>query len=119
MRALPLTMAVAMLAMAGCASAPVSVDRDETVDFAKYRTFGWWPAPGSTESEKSGPTTLLGSRVRRDVARILTERGLAASDDPDLRIAHHLATREVRGVTVWDHGYRWRSRGRTYASVRS
>jgi len=116
MRLLPL---IPVLLLAACASSNVVVDRDEAADFASYRTFAWWPIPGSEEATKRGPTTLLDGRVRGEVERLLTARGLARSDDPDLRIAHHLATREVRDVTVWDHGYRWRRRGLAHASVRT
>ena len=48
------SIAVAMLMIVGC-SAPVHVEKDDTVDFSRYKTFAW--------VDKDGPGKKTGIKV--------------------------------------------------------
>ena len=76
-------LAVGFLA-AGCASGPdIRADYDKSVDFGKYRTYGFVaPAPGDTTQFKS----LAQQTMQTAAAREMESRGYTRSDNPDLAI---------------------------------
>jgi len=74
--------AVALLAV-GCASGPdVRADYDKTVDFGKYRTYGFVSQAGTDSEFKS----LSQQIMQRAASRELESRGYTRSDTPDLAI---------------------------------
>jgi hypothetical protein len=76
--------ALAAFALGGCASGPeVRADYDRSVDFGKYRTYGFvaQAGPGSQDF-KSLSTQMLQNAASREMAA----RGYQRSDNPDLVI---------------------------------
>lgn len=84
--------ALALVAVA-CATPspqPPASMRDPTVDFAKFKTFGWVSA--STAGSEPA-VTLLDQNIRAAIAAELNARGyLAATEKPDLLIAYETAS---------------------------
>jgi len=82
--------AIALLA-AACASSPpepVSM-RDSSVDFAKFKTFGWVTPGGATTGQ---PLGLLDQNLRAAISAELNARGyVAATEKPDLLITYEAA----------------------------
>ena len=83
--------AVALLA-ASCATPPAqpASSRDTSVDFGKFRTFGWLSPAGATSDQ---PVLLLDQNIRGAIAAELNKRGyVLATEKPDLLIAYETAS---------------------------
>ena len=78
------TLALAALALAGCASGPdIRADYDKSADFGKYRTYGFVAQAGTDSGDfKSLSTQLLQNAASRE----MEARGYRRADDPDLLI---------------------------------
>ena len=73
--------AVAPLWLSGCASGPdVRADYDKSVDFGKYRTYGFMSQAGNDAQFKS----LAMQTIQAAAAAELEKRGYQKSDTPDL-----------------------------------
>jgi len=74
----------ASLALSGCASGPdVRADYDKSVDFGKYRTYGFVAKSGTDSTDfKSLATQMLQNAASRE----MESRGYTRSDTPDLVI---------------------------------
>lgn len=69
---------------AGCASGPdVRADYDRSVDFGKYKTFGFVDAGGGDATQFK---SLAQQNMQAAAAREMTNRGYTRSDNPDLVI---------------------------------
>jgi hypothetical protein len=84
----------------------VTTDYNQSADFATYKTFMWIKEP-----KTSNP--LMRQRIVDEVNAALTGRGLQlATEDADMGIAAHCATKEERTLdTFYDGfggGWRWR-----------
>lgn len=78
------SLAVATLLVAGCASGPaIQTDYDHTVDFSKYRTYGFFNPMGI---ENPNYSSIYGSIFRDAISKEMDGRGYRQSDDPDLLI---------------------------------
>jgi hypothetical protein len=78
------TLALAAIALAGCASGPdVRGDYDKAADFGKYRSYGFVAQAGTDSGEfKSLATQLLQNAASRE----MEARGYARAENPDLVI---------------------------------
>jgi hypothetical protein len=78
------TIALAAIALAGCASGPdVRGDYDKAADFGKYRSYGFVAQAGTDSGEfKSLATQLLQNAASRE----MEARGYARAENPDLVI---------------------------------
>jgi len=76
--------AVAALALAGCASGPdVRADYDKAADFGKYRTYGFVAQAGTDQ----GDFRSLGTQMLQNAAsREMEARGYRRAENPDLVI---------------------------------
>ena len=108
----PVILVATSLALASCASAPkVRVDKDSSVNFAAFNTFGWLepateptpqekPAPiaGEKPGEKAAPepikhetSSLSAQRVRAAVIAALQAKGYTLDEtNPDFRVSYVL-----------------------------
>jgi len=78
------SLAVATLLVAGCASGPaIQTDYDHTVDFSKYRTYGFFNPMGI---ENPNYSSIYGSIFRDAISKEMDGRGYRQSDNPDLLI---------------------------------
>jgi hypothetical protein len=97
--------------LVACASSiTTSVDYDQSVDFSKYRTYGWLPSRIGND--------ILERRLTAAIDRELASRGLVRSDSPDLLIAIHGRLSKEIQYTAYDAGWgygwrRWGARGPT------
>jgi hypothetical protein len=93
---LALILALAVVALAGCASsAPSQPDsmRDPQANFSSYRTYGFQTQKTADGSDE--PLKLLDSNIRSAIASELQKRGYAeapAGATPDLRIVYETAS---------------------------
>lgn len=83
---LPVALLLAILG-SGCV-AHVHVQRDQSADFSRYRTWGWQPREVSPRPARP---SALDEQVARQLQRALLDRGLHYVDEaPDLLIAASL-----------------------------
>ena len=77
-------LAVAAIALAGCASGPdIRADYDKAADFGKYRTYGFVTQAGTDTGDfRSLATQMLQNAASRE----MEARGYRRSDSPDLVI---------------------------------
>lgn len=78
-------LAAATLGLSACATGPlVRTDHDPTVDFASYRTWGFYQP---IAMEQSGYSSWISERVRADVQREMDARGYRyAAEGADLLV---------------------------------
>ena len=78
------TMALAAIALAGCASGPdIQADYDKAADFGKYRTYGFVANAGTD----SGDYRALATQMLQNAAsRQMEQRGYTRAENPDLVI---------------------------------
>jgi hypothetical protein len=106
-----LVLTVATVAIVACASSiTTSVDYDRSVDFSRYRTYGWLPSRIGND--------IFEKRLTAAIDRELAARGLVRSDRPDLLVAiHGRLSKEVQYTAYdagWGYGWRrWGARGPT------
>lgn len=78
------TLAATALLLASCASGPaIETDYDHTVDFTKYRTYGFFNPMGI---ENPNYSSIYGSIFRDAISKEMESRGYIRSDNPDLLI---------------------------------
>ena len=102
-----------MAAFVNCASSvTTSVDYDRSIDFSRYRTYGWLRSRIGND--------ILERRLTAAIDRGLAARGLTRSEMPDLYVAMHgRLSKEVQYRafdTGW--GYGWRRWGAGPTTVR-
>ena len=74
---------IAML-LAACASKPtIESDYDQTIDFSKYKTYGFYNPMGI---ENPNYSSIYGSIFRDAIGKEMEKRGYSQSDNPDLLI---------------------------------
>ena len=108
----------ALVGLVGCAAtAPdIRTDYDRSVDFSRYRSFGFVPEPTET---RAGYETIAGKYIRAAVVRQMEQRGYTQSDNPDLLINYSMKFEPKQSVTPYTtlrpyYGYR-SNRYRTWA----
>lgn len=70
--------------LASCASGPkIETDYDHTIDFSKYRTYGFFNPMGI---ENPNYSSIYGSIFRGAISKEMESRGYKQSDNPDLLI---------------------------------
>lgn len=90
-----LLMLVLGIAVAGCATSPLTVtsDYDTTADFAALQTFDWMPATGNAAGDE-----LLVKKIRSTVDAQLQAKGRKlATDNPDFLIGMELSGKTTYG----------------------
>ena len=93
-----------VIGLGACASGPrTTANADPSVDFSRFKTFGFIDAPGTDgERYESLETNYLKASTTRELER----RGFRQSDSPDMLINFSLETQEkVRSRTVPTGGY--------------
>ena len=86
------TLAVAALALTGCAPRNVGSFLERGSDFARYRTYSWAPAGAQeTGDPRLDNNPFFHERIQADVEKQLAARGFerTASGEPDLLIHYH------------------------------
>jgi hypothetical protein len=98
---------VAVLALAGCASLNVSSYVERGVDVRQYRTFGWGPTEGlSTGDPRLDNNRFFDERVRTTVEAGLAGRGFEKADDaPDLLVHYHASVTQRIDAREIDREY--------------
>lgn len=72
------------LLLAACASKPtIKSDYDHTIDFSKYKTYGFYNPMGI---ENPNYSSIYGSIFRDAIGKEMAKRGYRLSDNPDLLI---------------------------------
>ena len=92
------------LAVASVVVAGVNVDYDKTIDFTRYKTFGWLDG-----TPASNP--FAEERIRQAVEAQLAAKGLTKAAGPaDIYVASHATTGNQTHITVDNYRtgpYRW------------
>jgi Domain of unknown function (DUF4136) len=78
--------AVAALMIVGC-SAPVHVEKDDSVDFSRYKTFAWVDKDGSGKRDRDKSNDLMEQKFKEAVTKALDKQGLRMDNRrPDVLI---------------------------------
>lgn len=98
-----LSLAVAALLMASCASKPdIKSDYDRSIDFSQYKTYGFFNPMGI---ENPNYSSIYGSIFREAISREMENRGYVESDNPDLMINVSGRLQEKTKVTTTSDPY--------------
>jgi len=95
-----LVLVAALLALAGCTTAPVvRVEYDRAVDFAQYKTFGFFDPLGT---DRSGYETVVSQYLKAATRRELEARGLRFdAEAPQLKVNFNARLSEkLRSTTI-------------------
>ena len=87
-----MALAVASLALAGCAARNVGSFLERGSDFGRYRTYSWAPAAAlETGDARLDNNPFFHERIRADVEEQLAARGfeMTAPGDADLLVRYH------------------------------
>jgi uncharacterized protein YcfL len=68
------SIAVAALLVVGC-SAPVHIEKDDTVDFSKYKTFAWVDKNGLEKKDRDKSNELMEQKFKDAVTTALDKQG--------------------------------------------
>jgi len=80
------SVAVAALMIAGC-SAPVHVEKDDSVDFSRYKTFAWVDKDGAGKKDRDRSNDLMEQKFKEAVTKALAKQGWRVDDRrPDVLI---------------------------------
>lgn len=115
-RSLLVVAALGSLAACAATAPDIRTDYDRSVDFGRYRSFGFVPEP--TEN-RAGYETLAGKYIRAAVSRQMEQRGYIQSDNPDLLVNYSMKLEAKQSATPYTtlrpyYGYR-SNRYRTWA----
>ena len=82
------SIAVAMLMIVGC-SAPVHVEKDDTVDFSRYKTFAWVDKDGPGKKDRDKSNDLMEQKFKEAVTNALDKQGWRIDNRrPDVLISY-------------------------------
>jgi hypothetical protein len=101
-------MAVAALALAGCASTNIGSFVERGADFNRYMTYGWGPTEAlSTGDPRLDNNEFFQARVQTAVEGQLAAKGLtrATAGTPDLLVHYHANVTQRIDVNVLDQEY--------------
>ncbi|WP_405608495.1 DUF4136 domain-containing protein [Polaribacter sp. Asnod1-A03] len=90
-----------VLLLVSCGSINVSTDYDTSVDFNKYKTFGFY----KPEIDKAKISDLDKKRILRAVETELKAKGLTLSNNPDLLVSIFTKARNQVNVNQNNFGY--------------
>jgi len=84
------SIAVAALMMIGC-SAPVHVEKDDSVDFTRYKTFAWVDKDGEGKRDRNRNNDLMEQKFKEAVTKALDKQGWRMDNKrPDVLISYDL-----------------------------
>jgi hypothetical protein len=89
---------LAVAAPPGALAQSVKADYNKATDFAKYRTF-------SFKKGTDAPTPFAQERIQAAITAQLKERGIVASDTPELYVYTHTKLSTQQRVDVTSYGY--------------
>ena len=93
---LPVLLAM-VVALAACATPPeIRTDYDPSVNFAAFKTYGFFERPARADAE--GYSSLTERRIETAIARELEARGYVKADRPDLLVNFSVAAQDVQEV---------------------
>jgi hypothetical protein len=101
-----IVLASCALALSGCASLKVDSFLERGADLNQYRSYAWGPADRwSTGDPRLDNNTVFGNRVRSQVEKHLTTKGLelTASTLPDLFLHYHISVSQRIDVRTLDN----------------
>lgn len=103
MKTLKILPLLLLFVLGSCASVKVNSDYDKKIDFAPYKTYAFHKA-GIDKAEISD---LDKKRVLRSIDEVMTLKGFAKSENPDLLIAFFTKEREQVNVNQFNAGWGW------------
>jgi hypothetical protein len=82
------SIAVAALMIVGC-SAPVHVEKDDSVDFSRYKTFAWVDKDGPGKKDRNKSNDLMEQKFKEAVTKALDKQGWRTDNRrPDVLISY-------------------------------
>ena len=99
--------ALTLALLLGCSTVSVNQDYDPDADFARLKSFAWYPAPRARTGDHRLDNPLIDRRIRSAVERELAERGhrLVTNGRPDFFVAYHLSLEQRLDVRTINHMY--------------
>jgi len=93
---LPVLLAT-VVTLAACATPPeIRTDYDPTVNFASFKTYGFFDRPARADAE--GYSSLTERRIEAAIARELEARGYRKADRPDLLVNFSVSAQDIQEV---------------------
>ena len=99
------------LVLAGCSRITVTTDHDPAANFAALHTYAWRPGPQQGVSDPRFDSTLIDTRVRAAIDRVLASKGYrtaAPGTVADFLVGYHAVVRQktsAQTINGW-YGYR-------------
>lgn len=85
---------IALFVLTACAGAP-KTDFDPTINFDNYKTFQWQYADSNSDiDDPIFDSQLFEKKLEVAVTDILFARGLSGSEDPDMTLSYHMASKK-------------------------
>ena len=82
------SVALAAVMVVGC-SAPVHIEKDDTVDFSKYKTFAWVEKQDSGKKDKDKSNDLMEQKFKQAVTTALDKQGWRMDNrKPDVLVSY-------------------------------
>ena len=82
------SIAVAALMIVGC-SAPAHIEKDDTVDFSKYKTFAWVEKRGPDKKDKVKSNDIMEQKFKDAVTNALSKQGWRMDNRrPDVLVSY-------------------------------
>lgn len=105
MKTLKIVPVLLLLFLTSCSSVRVASDYDKNVDFSQYKTYAFYKA-GIDKVEISD---LDKKRILRSIEEVMTSKGIAKSETPDLLVNIFTKSRQEVNVNQfnagWGYGY--------------
>jgi hypothetical protein len=82
------SIAVAALMIVGCSS-PAHIEKDDTVDFSKYKTFAWVEKQGADKKDKDRSNDIMEQKFKEAVTNALDKQGWRMDNrKPDVLVSY-------------------------------
>jgi len=91
---------------AGCATVDVQTDFSRNADFARYRTYDWFPQAQESGGTPLGQNPRMRNHIQAALERELSAKGLRLQPGgtTDFYVAYHLVGQEKVDGTSWGYG---------------
>ncbi len=106
LRLLLASMLFVLFILPGCSATSSGADFDESIEFAKYRTWEWLPKDEWRKPDAMAQNDRVARGIRNAIDDNLTRRGFRhIADTPDFLVTFLTGVRDGLGDTRWGYGY--------------
>jgi Domain of unknown function (DUF4136) len=113
MKTIKKMLSIAIIAMAcnACSTYDIASDKDNAVDFSKYKTFAWYAKDPQSFKNNQFDNQIIESNIKNFVSAELKKKGLVVDiDNPDILLDYNLMiqkkTEQVQNP-IYSHPYNY------------